>query len=1139
MKKGFYALIVLTLLVDPICSMVMLPGGYAMPKIYTFQDGDILLGALFPVHAFNESSNSPGKCGAIQEQDGIQTLEAMLFALDEINNDPDFLPGFTLGAIALDSCDNEIHAVDQAVEFVKVMVFKLSETVDELPFECSGNDSAPHLKPEAKTLAKISGIIGGSSSAVSIQLARLLRIFKVPQVSYMSTSPDLSNKDRYEYFKRTVPSDTNQAKAIVQLLTEFNYTYVSAIYEDSNYGVKGFAELRKEAEANGICFAVTAVIDFDDSYWNERHYDNLVKQLMSKPKATAVILYADHPQVRELFKAVHRAKLAQRFTWFGSDAWSGRQSVVKGVESIVNGAITTQPVAYTMPNFDEYFFGLNPRNNKRNAWFTEYWQQHFNCKFPNVDPMANTSEKQFPKICTGNEKISKNSGYFQNMNIHFVRDAVYAYAHALKNMHGDLCKGLPGLCPAMTPERIEGEELLKYLGEVKFKDVSKRQFKFMNGSDGPPRYTIRTYRHYETDPDIVPGLSSGWSNVGTHSSVPEDDFTLQLNAPFRRSIGSYPPSFCSQECTKGQVQKDVEGDSCCWICVNCTDYQITVSLGTEHMCIDCEGGTKPNMDQTQCLLIEEEYLKYSNPFSIGACILSIVGCVCVIFVGIVFAIHRKTPVIKAAGLELCYMLLIGIFLSYFVSFVFIAKPTPVSCALKRFFLGFCYTLCYATLLTKTNRISRIFNSQNSGKKTKYISSGSQLFIVGVLVMIECVILGAWLAISVPRTIHKYPTPGDNILLCSGADNASYLIALVYPFILMILCTIYAFKTRKTPDGFSETRLISFTNYTTCIIWLAFITIYFASTYYQVRTFTLCLSVSLSGTVALVCVFAPKVYLCLVRPEKNTKETVMAHRKQSIINPAVPRSSTSGSMNSIDKSPHIPPRKRSSSEGSSNLNISTHSISNLTDTTLMSDGSTASLPAPRARSTPRGTLQRALSVPEPGQQYNNNIITASVVSLHIDQDEHKKTRKHGRVNVRFKLDEDDVRNNKTNDKSMSDEQNDKDGPDGISNIRVDNVTSNENTNTSIDHKGDDHRHDDSSVNNNISRNESDTTSAIDKNLTVDANDTTDTKCADDIVRNDNIGTAKAKDSINTLPPGSNNSAKFSVIVTEGLPEGISV
>lgn len=58
------------------------------------------------------------------------------------------------------------------------------------------------------------------------------------QVSYMSTSPELSNKARFEYFTRTIPSDHHQVNAMVEIVKKFNWSYVSIVYEESNYGIK-------------------------------------------------------------------------------------------------------------------------------------------------------------------------------------------------------------------------------------------------------------------------------------------------------------------------------------------------------------------------------------------------------------------------------------------------------------------------------------------------------------------------------------------------------------------------------------------------------------------------------------------------------------------------------------------------------------------------------------------------------------------------------------------------------------------------------------------------------------------------------------------------------------------------------------
>lgn len=91
----------------------------------------------------------------------------------------------------------------------------------------------------------------------------------------------------------------------------------------------------------------------------------------------------------------------------------------------------------------------------------------------------------------------------------------------------------------------------------------------------------------------------------------------------------------------------------------------------------------------------------------------------------------------------------------------------------------------------------------------------------------------------------------------------------------VASTFYAIKTRKCPEGFNETRCIAFANYATIILWLAFVPLYLTSTKNVVKVITLALSLSLNGLVQLICLFLPKVYVVLTKPEKNTKELVMA------------------------------------------------------------------------------------------------------------------------------------------------------------------------------------------------------------------------------------------------------------------------
>lgn len=73
-------------------------------------EGDLVLGGLFPVH---EKGGGVDECGRINEDRGIQRLEAMLFAIDRINSDPVLLPGVSLGVHILDTCSRDTYALEQ------------------------------------------------------------------------------------------------------------------------------------------------------------------------------------------------------------------------------------------------------------------------------------------------------------------------------------------------------------------------------------------------------------------------------------------------------------------------------------------------------------------------------------------------------------------------------------------------------------------------------------------------------------------------------------------------------------------------------------------------------------------------------------------------------------------------------------------------------------------------------------------------------------------------------------------------------------------------------------------------------------------------------------------------------------------
>ncbi|XP_035698166.1 metabotropic glutamate receptor 3-like [Branchiostoma floridae] len=818
-------------------------------------DGDVILGALFPVH----SRSDVHTCGPIIEQEGIQPLEMLLFTLDKINQNATFLPNITIGARILDSCDSDAYALGQAVEFIKGA---MTDTGDS-EYVCVDGSS-----PVVKERHPIVGVIGGASSVVSIQVANLLRLFKLPQVSYWSTSPDLSNKDRFDYFFRTVASDVYQARAMVEILKAFNWTYISAVYEDSNYGIKGISAVEDLARASGICIAVSLMVSREAGDTREEEFNKILQELLDKPKAKAVIVYLVERDAKSFFAAVSRFTLSGKFIWIGSDGWGGRQILVAKQEWAVEGAITVQPRARVISKFDEYFTSLKPDTNVRNPWFKEAWESHFECRIPGT---ADTPFNDFETTCSDDMVLDETSGYQQNSLLQLVAESALAFAHALKDMHADYCGDEPGLCSNMTT--ISGESLKDYLLNVSFEGHDRQEFHFQPNGDGPPRYTIMNFQRDKND-------RYSWKRVGY---LDEEIFRLQMKEIHfgRESVGyqGYPVSMCSAPCPPGHEKKISARDSCCWSCNPCSEFQY---LSKEDFCTECPLGQKPDKGKTTCVSIPEDYLTYGSAYAIAIITFAIFGIICTLLVAAIFMKYGETPVVKASGRELCYVLLVGIFCSHAITFVLVAKPTTLTCGMTKVSVGVCYALCYAALLTKTNRIYRIFHNKGK-KKQKYISPNSQLFITFMFVLIEVVVVVAWLIVSPPGTTHFYPSREQNQLVCTGANDASYTIGLAYPFLLMILCTVYAIKTRNVPGGFNEAKLIGFTMYTTCVIWLAFVPIYFVSaSNVAIRVTALSVSIGLSGTVTLVCLFAPRVYIILFHPEENTRHGVMRNTFRSKI-----------------------------------------------------------------------------------------------------------------------------------------------------------------------------------------------------------------------------------------------------------------
>ena len=813
---------------------------------YTINNQTVILGGLFSIR-----TNENNECAHVRTNI-IQIIEAMALTTDRINNNNTFLPGITLAYEIRDTCILPNYALEQSLSLI---------TARELL--------------ENGMSAGVSGVVGTSFSSVSIPVASLLRLFKIPQISYAATAEVLSDKSRFDYFFRTIPPDSLQARAIAAVIIKFNWTYIIAIHSDDDYGKGGIAALQNELESANLSSRTLcpgSVIPVSTSA-TSKNYVEIVEKINKEwvANSSVVILFAQLSNAEGIFEAVLQkqvddAEFAKRnITWIGSDSWGGR--VPPRYNKIARGSLSTIPQVRSSEDFDEYFLSLHPsRNNTRNPWFNEYWEQIFNCSLGGQNSIDRDS-------CNLDNQIqSRENGYHQTSFLPLVIDAVNAFAHALHNMQKDKCPGSEGLCSKILAETrlqgrvIKGDLLLRYLQNVSFEGTSADRIEFDNNGDQQGGYNIMNLQ-------VNSNGSYSYINVGNWYHNRITPLIIHSDIQWKHSINSsdVPESICSRPCGGGEYPQPVVNQAeCCWTCKQCGGPR-QVSDGLE--CRECDLGFRPSEDKTSCVYIQPNFLTWSDPLAIIIMILSLLGIAATTFVIVVFIIYRKEHLIKASSRELSSILLCGIMLCYLLPFVYIAKPSPASCAIRRFGVGFCFSLCFSALLVKTNRIHRIFNQKSiTLQAPPLINPQSQLFFTALLVSIQVLIAVVWLVVERPNTIFLYDDFTTE-LLCSENPFIGLSVTLAYNLLLLLVTTYFAFRTRKVPQNFNEAKFINLTVYTLCVLWIAFIPTYFITTALRTsfHTGSLVIAIILSATVTLCCLLLPKVYFLFSRKKKGSDQ----------------------------------------------------------------------------------------------------------------------------------------------------------------------------------------------------------------------------------------------------------------------------
>ncbi|OCT90672.1 extracellular calcium-sensing receptor [Xenopus laevis] len=820
---------------------------------YISRPGDIIIGGIIPVH-FNtvyKKLNFTSKPQELQCQmvadEYYMSLQALLFTVERINADPKLLPNITLGFHIYDTC----RTLQRAAQGTLLML-------------SGGKEIIPNY--QCHTVSPFAGVIGDSTTRRSILIAQILGLYRYPQVSYFATSPILSDRNLFPSFFRTIPSDEFQMKGLAQLVSHFGWPWLGFLATDDEYGQFGLQIIKQEIVKAGACVAFAEYILTSKPDRNAPHLIEVIK--MSTAKVVVVISTSTD------FAIVLEEMLKQNLTgntWIGSEGWSTSDLLSnKRFQGILTGTIGFAIHQGQMPQFSEHLSNLSPLKDPNDSVMRAYWEQTFSCRWMDQQNDAWLVNGTM-KACTGNEKLESLIMGIDYRIAHTLYVAGYAIAWALQSMfdctpgygpfHAGSCANISSFYPW---------QLLHYVKNVDFVTSDETRVFFDAKGNPPAIYDIVNWR-----------LSAKGSmekvTVGSYDSSSPDGKPLKINVSEIIWINhtQVPVSTCSPSCPSGFRKLIVPGKPlCCYECARCPQGHISNQTDAVE-CDSCSWDTWPNLQQDRCLPRTVEFLTYEEPLGYSlATITSFSSLTPIIILGI-FIYYRNTPIIRANNYSVSCLLLLSLFLCFLCSLGFIGYPQPAKCLLRQVAFGMVFALCISCVLAKTITVVIAFNATKPGSRLrKWTGVKVPYCVIVFCTLIQLFLCGMWLILSPP--FHEFDTdtkPGVIIVNCNEGSGIAFWCMLGYLGLFASISFIVAFLARRLPDSFNEAKFITFSMLAFLSVWVSFIPAYLSARGMYTVAMEVFAILSSSWAV-VVCIFLPKCYIVLFRPNLNSREHLL-------------------------------------------------------------------------------------------------------------------------------------------------------------------------------------------------------------------------------------------------------------------------
>ncbi|XP_023563213.1 vomeronasal type-2 receptor 116-like [Octodon degus] len=767
-----------------------------------------------------------------------QNYLAFIFAIEQINRNPHLLPNITLGY----EFHNFIYSHWRILENSLILL--------------TGQHTIPNYtcRRESQCVAVLTEMPWGTSA----QIGPLLELYRFPQVTFGSFDPTLMDTGQCPSLHQMAPKDTFLALAMVSLMLHFRWTWVGLLITEGQKGLQFLSDVRAEMDRNGICVAfVKMVSTVGVSYLSAvKKHEILTTDTSS---ANVVVIYYDTDSSNEVNYNIVQSLVTWKI-WVTNSQWHADLSGRDFILDPFHGTLVFSHYHEEIAGFKTFVQEATPFKYPEDTYLVMYWYKNFDCSFSKSDCAL--------KNCTPNASMAwlPPNRFDTDMNdrSYNIYSAVYAVAHALHAMLLEEVQRQPlRNTQVMT---FQPWQLHPFLKIVQFNNCigDKANLDFRRKMDS--NYDILNLWNF---PDGL-RLTVKLGTFSSHAPHGQKLILSENNIDWAIGVTETPRSVCSDSCNPGFRKSPHEGKAaCCFDCTPCADNEITNDTDMEQ-CVKCPHHQYASTQRNACLQKAVNFLAYDGP--LGKALAGTALSLSVLTAAVLglFVKHRDTPIVKANNRALSYTLLISLTCCFLCSLLFIGHPNTASCILQHTTFGVVFTVAISTVLAKTITVVLAFKvTAPSRRMRKLLVSGAPNFIIPICSLIQLTLCGVWMGTNPPYIdTDAHSDHGYIIIVCNKGSLTAFYCVLGYLGSLALVSFTVAFLARKLPDTFNEAKFLTFSMLLFCSVWVTFLPVYHSSKGKAMVAMEV-FAILASSAGLLGCIFVPKCYIILLRPERNS------------------------------------------------------------------------------------------------------------------------------------------------------------------------------------------------------------------------------------------------------------------------------